>query len=711
MTRKILSGIIPAACLLLSAPASAFEPVSPGNLNAEVNGMVVDLSWDWGNAGEALLSTDFEWDSLSHERWEVKSTYDYDINGNWMLLSEEEAGMSVSHSGKCAALMIGTENEEDPKGNHQDEWLIVRPGEGAVYMDFWYFLHPELLEVGAYQDFPDHYYVQISFDNGKSWEELWDGRWDMGRAEGVQQASLFLGDEADEDTLVAFHAVSGDEETLYFFWAIDDVEFFTAEEYARSRASRVAPSEWLNNGGYTFRVYLDDQLVADYLKARHFTDYTTKEEGAHTYRVMAWSEAMDEEFEAASVSVQIDDVSFAAPTNVVASYEQQRDGKYVVQVSWEAPDDDVEPAYYNVLLNGKSIGWVEASDELSLGQSGLYKGAYTFAVEAVYEFPEGTSERVCASVFPGTVATVRNLALAEEDGAVRLDWEAPDTDALEQVTYSVYRGDELLAENLSDLTFLDREPATGRYFYNVHAVYGSEKSLPVGVAYGETVVESLPYEQRFDNGHLPTGWEAELVDPYERVKDMYSWRFDNWFDIDLPEDFGIDGGCATVSGVASGMNSLQTFLVSPEFAIPSDGNPQVFFVKYFYEEKPGPTGPAQLILAVSTDGGANWVDLANLQELPNGECVVSLADYKGKNVKLRWGFLARFSGEVAIDNVKLDDKVSGVGAIAAEDAAFDVFTVSGMSVMAGADKAALDQLPSGIYILRFADGTSTKFIR
>ena len=58
MTRKpLLTFMLPAALLLtLPAAAQGFEPCAPSNLNAEVNGLEVNLSWDWGNAGEAVLS-------------------------------------------------------------------------------------------------------------------------------------------------------------------------------------------------------------------------------------------------------------------------------------------------------------------------------------------------------------------------------------------------------------------------------------------------------------------------------------------------------------------------------------------------------------------------------------------------------------------------------------------------------------------------------
>lgn len=745
MTKTLLSGMIAFPALLCPISASASDPVAPGNLEAEVNGMVVGLTWEWGNAGECILAEDFEGDIFPAPNWEVRNTYSLDEFGNWQLYNfEDEPGVMLSHSGfQTATLMMGTDDPDEPSLSHQDEWLIVRPGVGAAYMEFWYFLHPELLEVGGFRDFPDHYYVNISYDNGESWEELWDGRWDMGAYEGVQQASLFLGDETDEDTLVAFHAVSGEEESLYFLWCVDDVEFFTAEEmskrslsvkkaprksldpiYAnipvrraftpRDRSARVIePSEWLNNGNITYRIYLDDEIVADYLKARCFTDYSTKTAGSHTYRVMAWSEAIDEEFDAAYVDVDIEEVIFAAPVNLAASWEQQDNGKYVIQTNWDAPEGTAEPAYYLVYVNGKSIAWVEPDGELSAGQSGLYKGVYTFEVEACYEFPTGVSERVAATIYPGTVPAPENLTAKPYGNGVTLKWTAAEVEGFDPIGYSVYRGDELLKENLAATEFTDDEAPAGTYYYNVHALYADgEVSLPASVLYegDECGAEALPFAENFDNGHLPAGWNVVLVDPNERVKDMYAWRFDNWFDAEIPAGSGLEGGFASANSVAAAMNRLETYLCTPFISLPEDSEEAVLtFTKYFEEDVPGPSGPASFTLSVSNDGDY-WVDLLDLREVENGEVKVSLDQYAGEDIMIRWGLLGRNSGFAAVDNVVVKSSLAGVESIMAGKDNVDIISIDGKVIAADVTHDALKTLPSGIYLLRRKNGKTAKYI-
>lgn len=740
-----------ALAIAAAAPVDAqgFEPVAPGNLTADVNGVLVNLSWEWGNAGNSICSGSFEEDEFAAP-WSVKNTYSYapEEGGNWMIYDfADYPDEALNHDGtRSALLMMSADGDYDDLTTfHQDEWLIARPGTGAVYMDFWYFLYPELREVGAYPDFPDHYYVMISRDNGNSWHELWDGRWDMGPGEGVQQASLFLGEPTDENTLVAFNAVSAEEESLYFLWAVDDVNFYTADQASKrglnvtqpkalraiansSVASlyrhftpsdksakaqrRISEMDWLNGGNITYRVYLDDEMIADYLKARKFTDYSSKDPGEHVYTVMAWSEAEDMEYASASATVNIEEYSFAPARNIEASYEEQN-GRYSISVRWDAPEGDLVPDHYNVFVNGKSIGWVGDGDELELGQSGLYKGAYTFSVVACYTFPDGESEPIYASVFPGTVPMPVDLKVSRSGSDAQLTWKAPEDAEKAPSSYRLYRGTELL-DNITSLSYTDRNVPEGEYLYSLHAVYADgAESLPATAEFiaGEPATMGIPYIQAFDSAHLPAGWSVELVDIYESVKDMYAWRFDNWFETEFPESAGMSGYFPCVSGVAAGMNRLETYLVSPLILIPSGIDVALSFDKYYFEEEPGPTGSAQFLLQISSDFGDNWEEGSDLVTAPNGKCVIDLTDYAGQTIQLRWAFMSRNSGIAAIDNVVVYDE-AGIESIATDsDNVVEVYTVDGLTVARAITAEDVKALPAGLYIIRTATKSSKIIVR
>ena len=76
-------------------------------------------------------------------------------------------------------------------------------------------------------------------------------------------------------------------------------------------------------------------------------------------------------------------------------------------------------------MNDKLFGRIDNGEELSVGQSGLYKGAYTFSVEACYTYPEGTSERIYGSVYPGTKPAPERMEADFDGENVSLRWNAP----------------------------------------------------------------------------------------------------------------------------------------------------------------------------------------------------------------------------------------------------------------------------------------------
>lgn len=736
-------GALTSFCALMAAlQADAFTPCAPTGLNVNsVNG-IVDLSWEWGNAGNPTATFGFESDTLP-EGCSVKAT-NPDPELTWTIYDFNGSDETFAHDGtRVVMLPMGFDDKADSTLNHQDEWLILNPGEGAVYMDFWYFLHPQLLEDGGFRDFPDHYYVHISRDKGATWTELWDGRWDIGRVEGLQQASIFLGEPTDADTRIAFNAVSADNLSLFYLWIVDDVQFLSAEEKAATplrikardladltgmstgsiathrtftpstsaQARRAPRAEWLNNGLTTFRIYAGDILVGDYIKARNFTDYTRKDAGRWEYRVMAWNEAEDREYPFASTEVDIVNPEFPMPRNPIAYVENLGSDRYTVSVSWEAPEGNLKPSHYNVYLNDKSIGWIDDPNDLSLGQTGLYKGLYEFAIEAVYDYPEGTSGRVYASAAAGTVYTAENLRLSRSGADNILTWSHPSP-AGTVPAYDIYRGDLKVASGLKDTSFTDANAPEGVYTYHVHAVYeDGEISLPATVkaGTGTAVTYVLPFRETFDNGHLPSDWEVSLVDPRMSIKDMYAWRFDNWFDIKLPSPEGFDGGFASVSGIAAGMNKLETHVTTPPVVIPAEGA-TLSFNCFYADDKMGPTGSAQFLLMASPDNGTNWYELKDLAASDEGVVTTDLADYAGTTSMIRWSFLSRNSGEAAIDNVQITAGSTAIVTVETDNSdRVSIHTPSGVTVARNVTRDRISTLTPGIYLIS-SGGKTTKIM-
>lgn len=678
-----------AACgFALSAAAG---PAAPTNLKATAYGPIVTLSWDWGGIDGTVSETGFEESAFPPEGWSIRTTNTAIPISTWFHYPDymESAEEFLLNGDYSALVAIDTET-----GLHQDEWLVVNPGVGAEYMDFKTFLAPQVIEAAQMDaDFPDHYYVKISRDNGETWRVLWDGCEDAALIEDLQGVALFLGAPADENTLVAFNAVSGEEDSLYTVWSVDDVVFYSAQSPLTAE-----------DGDTYFMVYLDDELIAGKVTSRSFQDLSDKSEGIHTYRVVAYSEDSDTEWPGAEIEVTVEQLECAAPQNAEVYYDYDADSdRYEIEIVWDAPDDERQPAYYNVYSNGVLFAsYVE--DELSAGQSGMYKGVYTYEVEAVYELPDGVSERVGGKVAPGTRFDVENLRL---DGNA-LSWEKPQESEFSVSGYNVYRGSKLLAENISGNSYTDEAAPAGIYNYNVRAVYSDgELSLPVSVKGGDgsTVTYQMPLFEDFSGNHLPADWQVSK--PEASVKEMYLWRFDNWFDLQPGVD-NFDSHFASISSQIAGFSMLESALVSPAIEFPADKDAFVDFDLYY--ESPEMFPGVSFNLEYSSVGGQNWDNIYDFIAQPdgsgNGHQRVDITPYvTGTTSLIRFNYKDRLGKFCAIDNVKISSDPASVDLTPADTATPETYyNLQGVRVNS-------DTLAPGLYLRRHGAKTTKILVK
>jgi len=181
------------------------------NLNGEAYAMDTHLNWSppQCNGGGAHLAEGFE------ESYFPPSGWDRIVTNNTATWSHEDAASPMGvHSGDYSAGLSWDYY-------HQDEWIIAR----NIYIDgnlhFWSF---------AYQGSAhgDHYYVKVSTDHGQSWVTMLDmsvlppfpgiGGYNHWQQPYVVDMSSFLGDAVD----IAWHAVDGNNQGLWYYWGIDD---------------------------------------------------------------------------------------------------------------------------------------------------------------------------------------------------------------------------------------------------------------------------------------------------------------------------------------------------------------------------------------------------------------------------------------------------------------------------------------------------------
>lgn len=548
--------------LATTAAAQGTAPLKPSNLKATADFSLVELTWERGIESDTLLSESFEGETFPPAGWTVKTTNTADAINTWFHYPTDDFKMLDNytdwiHTGTRSACvyMDTTAPHEDGTPSTQDEWLILPATTGARYLNFYCFIDPKVLINGQYEEYGDHYCVEVSHDGGTTWKTLWDARYDSNGSDSFQLVSLYLGDPSEGDPIVAFHAQSNEknaDESLYGAWVIDDVVLLDDQADADGEATTAAEY---------YIVTLDDVELSDHVTSLCYTDTTIKESGDHVYGVQAIGpDGSESQIATATVSIKIP--STAAPKNVkLGSKLDEATGKYEITVTWEAPDGDRKPAYYNVYCNNALVGGY--LEDLGVGQTGIPKGVYEYVVEAVYETPDGTSERVGDVIAVGTRNPARHLsATRNANGSLTLDWEAPHASDYAVEKYQVYRGDKLLGET-TDTTYTEQKAVNGIYEYAVKTVYADGgQTLPatVSVEYGDDVAYELPFTETFDSGLMPENWSQEKL--RTGLKDNYMWRFDNWYDLPVSGS-GFEGGFASINTSAAGYTRVTAVLYSP----------------------------------------------------------------------------------------------------------------------------------------------------
>jgi hypothetical protein len=181
------------------------------NLSGEAYGMDNHLIWSppHCNGGGAPLNEGFEEAEFPPAGWNRIIT---------------NASATWSHTGLTSPMGVHQGNYSAGlywDYYHQDEWIIANNIYVNGNLQFWSF---------AYQGSAhgDHYYVQVSTDQGQSWVSLLDmsalppfpgqGGYNHWQQPYVVDMSAFLGDAVD----IAWHAVDGNSQGLWYYWAIDD---------------------------------------------------------------------------------------------------------------------------------------------------------------------------------------------------------------------------------------------------------------------------------------------------------------------------------------------------------------------------------------------------------------------------------------------------------------------------------------------------------
>lgn len=639
----------------VAAPAYCI-PETPVGIKAEVKGLRVDLSWNNSDAGETLLDCSFEDENFPPEGWSQKVTNNYEYLCSWFHYPSDDFKklnnwQDYVHSGEKSAMvyfdMFGL------KGDHnaaQDEWLITPAVKNAAYVDLHYYIDPVILEYGADDSFPEHYYVKASYDNGTTWDVLWDARYEARPTTGWHNLVLPL--KGGDAPMVAFQGVSDSGDMIHLLWVIDDVKMLSSK----------SGSDIVD--GYTIK--LDGQTIAEHVKSLDYSDVSLKEAGVHRYEIFA--ESAGTLSAAGEIEVTIEEIDLLPPANVkvTGGYDEEYES-YLINISWDAPQGGViDPVYYNVYCDDMEVATM--LEDLSIDFFGYSRGVYDFRVSAVYENPDGESEPVGERIAVDTRFNARNLrATISDSGSVTLKWDAPEKSDCEVSHYQVWRADKCVAQSVTEPGFIDKDVPAGYYRYYVETFYtDGESSIPAytDVYSGEGEPRPMPYTENFDSGHMPADWFVENL--WDNTPDNMLWQFNDPTALGVTGE-GFDKGFASIDSNDSGFYLLAGALTSPSIDVSGcDYNKLVISFTYDYASD-GESSTA--ILEIERNGDGKWIPVYELipynPDETNGfmpvKETIGLADEAGgaSTIRARWNYNGVLDRHLAIDNVMLYDASAG----------------------------------------------------
>ena len=695
------------ASLALCATAQD-KPTKPADLKAVADYGKVTLTWSRSASANTLLGEGFEGEAFPSEGWTTRVTNTTDQLCTWFHYPTDEFKEQVEdyadwiRTGERSACVYfdTTAPHDDGTPSTQDEWLITPAVPGAQYLDLYCYIDPEILNVGQFEEFGDHYYIKVSHDGGNTWENLWDARYDSDGSTGFQLVSLYLGNAAEGAPMVAFHAQSntGDpDQSLYFAWVIDDISMTATPTDAAAarlamqgkqrdamlkgmpthrtfdttglkpmkrqpRKAKAAPTA-------SFNVYLDGTPIVEGLKTMTYTDISDKEPGEHTYAVTAVADDGQTESDPVEVKVNIKEGTTNPPANLrlTQAYDDLT-GTYAVQMAWDEPDGERKPSYYTAYCNNALVG--DFLEELSLEQTGLPRGVYDYSVVAVYEDPAGQSEAVGDQIALGTRYPARNLtATLNQDGSLTMAWQQPKASEHEVTGYAVYRGNDKLGEG-NFLTFTEQQAPEGKYDYSVKAIYDDGvAAMPAtqNVQNGDLPTYGLPFEESFTGGMKPGNWNVEKL--RTGLKDNYVWRFDNLYELPVSGG-GFDKDFASVNCSHAGYTTVTVELRTPPIARTEINSGEHTFLSFDMDymtcDKLDDNYKSAAYVEYSVDNCASWEILDEpegyaREGLPDGQTcqpvkkVYDVTDLfaSGQPVYFAWSYNSRKAQHWAIDNVKI----------------------------------------------------------
>lgn len=183
----------------------------PNGLKAETTDKGISLTWDAPFEGRPVLSEDFE-NPENPNGWVIETTGDR--NWRW----QADGKNTAPYEGAYSMYMPGSWDDI-----HQEENLISPTFAYGKTLTF----YSKSIAPGKKND-ANFYNVEVSKDNGKSWEVVYDLKTDCDVVNQFTLVTIDLSDYMSAEMKIAFHAYDTNNEGLSYWWRIDDLKIYPA---------------------------------------------------------------------------------------------------------------------------------------------------------------------------------------------------------------------------------------------------------------------------------------------------------------------------------------------------------------------------------------------------------------------------------------------------------------------------------------------------
>ena len=634
------------------------------------------------SAENLVLSEDFESQTFPPSGWVVKGTeLSEDLESgyaHWSLNWNEVTGCSIAGSG-CAEVM--SDFKEGQAGISKEEWLITPAVQVAdnASLSFTFWCNASSFMTNKYGSF----LVKVSTDDGDTWSDLWNAasQEDISTTLDPASVSLKRGEELSyrvnytptitgaKSTVMKINTNGGTLSVDLSGTKVMLEEGYTLESF---EGDIFPPAGWSRNEGWKTM----EGMATSGVKSVTVGGMMTCDIVSPRLDLSAGNGKVKFDYIETTGEEYIDD-SFLPSTYFILYYKKNTDTDWTElwcslddskYNEWVQKEIEIKDANGNFVVDDNV--YLRWTYEFEMGDGGLDNMVVTDIYFDNVVLPKlyGEGELPLAITTPNPVNGVSNVDYSR----LTLSWEpALFADGYELSVgtdksnpTSLLENEKLEGNTSVSYTIPELEPATTYYWKVVpYNAVGKNENASVWsfTTMEDQSVRDFPYTMGFEgnNGEIPPmGWKND-----HEGKGIQMWKSNE-----------IEPFAGKYSASVWHNNAGEvSILTSPVFAIPETGNIVASFawggalcnrLEKGYENEAITEGPISevndadgtLYFEIRAVDAADWTPLAYTQDRTKWRHkYVSLADYAGKSVNMRWRFVATENAGVSSGGASLDE--------------------------------------------------------